>query len=58
MEFKLYIGKEEDIFTKEQILKNRKERLKILKEMNKRKEKKCENEIRELEDEMFDKVKE
>ena len=58
MEFKLYIGKEEDIFTKEQILKNRKERLKILKEMNRRKEKKCEDEIRELEDEMFDKVKE
>ena len=58
MEFKLYIGKEEDIFTKEQILKNRKERLKILKEMNRRKEKKCEDEIRELEDVMFDKVKE
>ena len=53
MEFKLNIGKEEDIFPKEQILKNRKARLKILKEMNRQKEKEWEEEIRKLESEIY-----
>ena len=51
MEFKLYIGDEEDIFTKEQIIQNRKARLEIVKEMNRRKEKELEEEIRKLESE-------
>ena len=53
MEFKLNIGKEEDIFPKEQILKNRKARLKILKEMNRQKEKEWGEEIRKLESEIY-----
>lgn len=53
MEFKLYIGEEEDIFTKKQILRNRKKRLEILKEWNRQKEKECEDEIQKLEDEIY-----
>ena len=49
MFFKLDIGGEEDIFTKEQIIKNRKVRLKVVKEMNRQKEKELEEEIRKLE---------
>ena len=53
MEFKLYIGEEDDIFTKKQILRNRKKRLEILKEWNRQKEKECEDEIQKLEDEIY-----
>lgn len=54
MEFKLYIGEEEDIFTKKQILRNRKKRLEILKEWNRQKEKECEEEIQKLESVIYD----
>ena len=37
--------KEEDIFTKEQILSNRRNRLKALKELNREEEKKLEKEM-------------
>ena len=48
MNFKLDIGDEEDIFTKEQMIKNRKKRLEIVKEMNRETEKRLEEEIEKL----------
>ena len=48
MNFKLDIGDEEDIFTKEQMIKNRKKRLEIVREMNRETEKRLGEEIEKL----------
>ena len=45
----LDIGEEDDIFTKDQIIRNRKARLTIVKEINRQKERELEDEIRKLE---------
>lgn len=43
--------KEEDLFTKEQRLQNRRNRLRILKQVNRKKEKALEDEIKRIEKE-------